>query len=156
MVSNKDQRLGHDETGSLSRVGSDAPGPLTDQDGQDGHAADARNGDGDRQTTREVTVTLRPDALHIDSGTLAPNASTVGTDRQSGTSHDVVGWKDLPKKDQLLVITLARLSEPLTQTSLQVSKHIPLGSNPVSLRLACRYRSLTIRVGVYVLPTTMV
>ncbi|KAI0390886.1 major facilitator superfamily domain-containing protein [Xylariaceae sp. FL0594] len=30
-----------------------------------------------------------------------------------------VKWKDLPRKDQLLVITLARLGEPLTQTSLQ-------------------------------------
>ncbi|KAK5628712.1 hypothetical protein RRF57_004427 [Xylaria bambusicola] len=35
-------------------------------------------------------------------------------------TKEVVTWKDLPKKDQLLVITLARLSEPLTQTSLQV------------------------------------
>ncbi|KAK3394865.1 hypothetical protein B0H63DRAFT_60622 [Podospora didyma] len=31
-----------------------------------------------------------------------------------------VSWKDLPRKDQLVVITLARLSEPLVQTSLQV------------------------------------
>ncbi|KAF2124035.1 MFS general substrate transporter [Dothidotthia symphoricarpi CBS 119687] len=29
-----------------------------------------------------------------------------------------VSWRSLPRKDQLLVITLARLSEPLTQTSL--------------------------------------
>lgn len=29
-----------------------------------------------------------------------------------------IGWKDLPKKQQLAVIVLARLSEPLTQTSL--------------------------------------
>ncbi len=31
-----------------------------------------------------------------------------------------VSWMDLPKKDQLIVITLTRLSEPLVQTSLQV------------------------------------
>ncbi|KAK3682165.1 major facilitator superfamily domain-containing protein [Podospora appendiculata] len=30
-----------------------------------------------------------------------------------------VSWSDLPRKDQLIVITLARLSEPLVQTSLQ-------------------------------------
>ncbi|KAK2046020.1 major facilitator superfamily transporter [Colletotrichum somersetense] len=30
-----------------------------------------------------------------------------------------VAWRDLPKKQQLLVITLTRLSEPLVQTSLQ-------------------------------------
>lgn len=28
-------------------------------------------------------------------------------------------WSDLPRKDQLVVITLARLSEPLVQTSIQ-------------------------------------
>ncbi|KAJ0160839.1 hypothetical protein CTA2_7219, partial [Colletotrichum tanaceti] len=31
-----------------------------------------------------------------------------------------VSWSDLPKKQQLLIITLTRLSEPLVQTSLQV------------------------------------
>lgn len=30
-----------------------------------------------------------------------------------------VSWRDLPKKSQLAILTLARLSEPLTQTSLQ-------------------------------------
>ncbi|KAK1750797.1 major facilitator superfamily domain-containing protein [Echria macrotheca] len=30
-----------------------------------------------------------------------------------------VSWRDLPRKDQLIVLTLARLSEPLVQTSLQ-------------------------------------
>ncbi|CAD0115250.1 unnamed protein product [Aureobasidium uvarum] len=30
-----------------------------------------------------------------------------------------VSWKSLPRKDQLFILTLARLSEPLTQTSLQ-------------------------------------
>lgn len=34
-------------------------------------------------------------------------------------SKQIVGWRDLPKKKQLFVITMARLSEPLVQTSLQ-------------------------------------
>ncbi|ROV89050.1 hypothetical protein VSDG_08739 [Cytospora chrysosperma] len=33
--------------------------------------------------------------------------------------NEKVSWKDLPHKQQLLVITLTRLSEPLVQTSLQ-------------------------------------
>lgn len=37
-----------------------------------------------------------------------------------GTDTKSVSWGDLPRKDQLIVITLARLSEPLVQTSLQV------------------------------------
>lgn len=31
-----------------------------------------------------------------------------------------IAWRDLPKKQQLFVITMTRLSEPLVQTSLQV------------------------------------
>lgn len=40
----------------------------------------------------------------------------------NGTDKDArsVSWSDLPQKKQLIVITLARLSEPLVQTSLQV------------------------------------
>lgn len=37
----------------------------------------------------------------------------------SSKKHADVKWKDLPRKDQLLILTLARLAEPLTQTSLQ-------------------------------------
>jgi hypothetical protein len=36
-----------------------------------------------------------------------------------GPIRRTASWKDLPRKDQLLVITLARLSEPLVQTSIQ-------------------------------------
>ena len=42
-----------------------------------------------------------------------------------------VSWRDLPKKSQLAVLTLARLSEPLTQTSLQAYMFYQLKSfNP--------------------------
>lgn len=36
-----------------------------------------------------------------------------------------VAWRDLPRRDQLLILTLARLSEPLVQTSLQVHDESP-------------------------------
>ncbi|KAI0387038.1 MFS general substrate transporter [Hypomontagnella monticulosa] len=39
--------------------------------------------------------------------------------RKPSDFKKVVAWRDLPKKKQLVVITLARLSEPLVQTSLQ-------------------------------------
>ncbi len=35
-------------------------------------------------------------------------------------NRETVRWRDLPEKGQLTVLTLARLSEPLVQTSLQV------------------------------------
>lgn len=37
----------------------------------------------------------------------------------SKEKKDTVSWNDLPRKQQLVVITLTRLSEPLVQTSLQ-------------------------------------
>lgn len=40
------------------------------------------------------------------------------TETVEATKEEPVTWRSLPRKDQLLVLTLARLSEPLTQTSL--------------------------------------
>lgn len=44
-----------------------------------------------------------------------------------------VSWRDLPQKSQLAVLTLARLSEPLTQTSLQAYMFYQLKSFDPSL-----------------------
>jgi hypothetical protein len=66
-------------------------------------------------------VASQPDALHVNTETTTANASADRRTRHpKKLPNNVVGWRDLPRKDQLLVITLARLSEPLTQTSLQV------------------------------------
>ena len=35
-------------------------------------------------------------------------------------SNEVVSWRSLPHKSQLAILTVARLSEPLVQTSLRV------------------------------------
>ena len=45
-----------------------------------------------------------------------------------------VRWRDLPKKGQLAILTLARLSEPLTQTSLQSYMFYQLRSFDPSLQ----------------------
>ena len=44
-----------------------------------------------------------------------------------------VAWKDLPHKGQLAILTIARLSEPLTQTSLQAYMFYQLKSFDPSL-----------------------
>lgn len=44
-----------------------------------------------------------------------------------------VSWRDLPHKRQLLILTMARLSEPLTQTSLQAYMYYQLESFDPSL-----------------------
>ena len=53
---------------------------------------------------------------------------------QASQDPGVISWRDLPRKDQLVVITLARLSEPLVQTSLQV-RQIASRHNGPSLQL---------------------
>ena len=44
-------------------------------------------------------------------------------DMEGNRKQETARWRDLPEKGQLVVLTLARLSEPLVQTSLQVSCH---------------------------------
>lgn len=40
-------------------------------------------------------------------------------EKETKSSKEAVAWRDLPHKQQLIVIVLTRLSEPLVQTSLQ-------------------------------------
>lgn len=47
--------------------------------------------------------------------------------KESSRSKKPVAWKDLPQKQQLAIITISRLSEPLVQTSLQV-RHLRPGA----------------------------
>lgn len=74
---------------------------------------------------------------------IASHASFLDEDEAPPTSPDTlhtpikqdkpgpVAWRDLPKKSQLAILTLARLSEPLTQTSLQAYMFYQLKSfNP--------------------------
>lgn len=62
----------------------------------------------------------RSRGLLIDTNLRAGNAlpQVDETEQAANTKAPPVSWRELPRKDQLFVITLARLSEPLTQTSL--------------------------------------
>lgn len=51
---------------------------------------------------------------------LISNGGEGGTNNKK-KNEGPVGWRDLPRKGQLAVLTIARLSEPLVQTSLQAS-----------------------------------
>lgn len=70
-------------------------------------------------------LTTRPGPLPSSSSS-SSNGTIPGTrapaeleNAYSQADAKTVSWRDLPRKDQLIVITLARLSEPLVQTSLQ-------------------------------------
>jgi hypothetical protein len=53
---------------------------------------------------------------NAQTGTTLPQVDE--TEQVEAVKEEFVSWRSLPRKDQLLVLTLARLSEPLTQTSL--------------------------------------
>lgn len=59
----------------------------------------------------------RPAGSGGGSSGLAGAGSRSQPKSRSGAS--TVSWKDLPRKEQLIVITLTRLSEPLVQSSIQ-------------------------------------
>lgn len=56
--------------------------------------------------------------LNSEKRTIPEHASPSNTKTSTGSSTPVK-WKELPRKDQLIILTLARFAEPLTQTSLQ-------------------------------------
>ena len=61
-----------------------------------------------------------PQDISVNTNVSVPDSrlSPANETEQTETSDKPVSWSSLPRKDQLLVLVLARLSEPLTQTSL--------------------------------------
>jgi hypothetical protein len=55
-------------------------------------------------------------ATNVQAGTALPHVDD--TENADAAKGKPVSWRSLPRRDQLVVLTLARLSEPLTQSSL--------------------------------------
>jgi hypothetical protein len=55
-------------------------------------------------------------ATNLQAGTRLPHVDD--TENVKSAKDEPVSWRSLPRKDQLFIMTLARLSEPLTQSSL--------------------------------------
>ncbi|KAH6899872.1 major facilitator superfamily domain-containing protein [Thelonectria olida] len=81
----------------------------------------------DNQTSREWQDETGSQAHH-DHDEPLPSPAPV----KANTSTPVA-WRDLPRKDQLFIITLARMSEPLVQSSLQAYMYYQLKSFDESL-----------------------
>ncbi|KAI0101985.1 MFS general substrate transporter [Nemania sp. FL0031] len=115
MAGDQYNTLVQDECGSESRDSLDGSGQSI---GDAGRRLNSRTADDGGQAAPAVASSPRSPRAHTDMLTI--NTLTEQESHQPNTPpNSVVGWRDLPRKDQLLVITLARLSEPLTQTSLQ-------------------------------------
>ena len=76
-------------------------------------------------TNRAPSATRRarspaPEAISsIDAGLAQSSDQSSHTLGKPDEKNDKVSWMSLPRKSQLAILTLARLSEPITQTSLQ-------------------------------------
>lgn len=81
----------------------------------EGSDTDTRNDELGEPSRREVRQPLRIDSS--PSPTLDPEQQSPKP--KANDPSKPVAWRDLPQKKQLAIITLARLSEPLVQTSLQ-------------------------------------
>lgn len=92
------------------------------QDGEDGRP---RRGHLSNMFPRLSTIGRR--SSFIEDGEALP------AEHPRPKKQKPVAWKDLPHKGQLVILTMARLSEPLTQTSLQAYMFYQLKSFDPSL-----------------------
>jgi hypothetical protein len=101
--------------GSVVSLGSDDPKFLTES--SKGSLSDICLSDDehdDRDSFNEERRLLHN--TNAQAGTDFPHNDDA--ERTNSAKESPVSWRSLPRKDQLLVLTLSRLSEPLTQTSL--------------------------------------
>ena len=78
----------------------------------DSHDAESEN-ETNRIRPRPANLQIHTNARHR---TASPNVDD--TEETEVTNEKPITWRSLPRKDQLIVLCLARFSEPLTQTSL--------------------------------------
>lgn len=72
-------------------------------------------------------------ASFLDEDEVPPNPPSPSPAPAKPDKSGPVAWRDLPEKSQLAILTLARLSEPVTQTSLQAYMFYQLRSFDPSL-----------------------
>lgn len=104
-------RLRETSNADTTNTYSDDPSSSTDDDTSD-------NSRGRSLLSARKSTVLRE--LSIDTNLRAGTALSQidDTEQAEAAKEKPISWHSLPRKDQLFVITLARLSEPLTQTSL--------------------------------------
>jgi hypothetical protein len=110
-----------DEAGVVGNTASEGDGGL-DLVPLPSHGAPERNSEWPSSAHEHMVAGLAelpPRPIGSLSPTVVTSPSQLEDARKRRANSKVVSWGDLPRKDQLFVITLARLSEPLVQTSIQ-------------------------------------
>lgn len=116
---------GHVQNGDQSP--DDDDGTFSDTDSEKSLLSDSDAPEPARRHPRETPQPRLLDAEHEPRPVTLTGESDGRAEAQIPASNDdavPVSWRHLPRKDQLIVITLARLSEPLVQTSLQVPREV--------------------------------
>ena len=112
-----------EEIGGTAELREDSPAIRRSLEKQESIHDAVINGDGENQsadfteedglrTPPDLQPRLLADAQRLSNDEAQPNVSRHVKD-------EAVSWRDLPNKKQLTILTLARLSEPLSQSSLQ-------------------------------------
>lgn len=92
---------------------------MRDNHGVSGEADEMRHPDRQGEAGEEARERRSSESNSESNAPLSRNSDVEPAPQQD--EKKPVAWSDLPRKDQLIIITIARLSEPLVQTSLQVS-----------------------------------
>jgi hypothetical protein len=98
-----------------------------DSEDESSHTPDKLHEAFDEHNATQEYASLRPADEHAHSNSALRQSSAVRaltptpleTSKQKKRKEEVVTWTSLPHKRQLAVLTAARLSEPLVQSSLQ-------------------------------------
>lgn len=88
-------------------------------DGSDHEKSESSKTSNDREHLPLLSTQVDPAPLaHHDGSGITPGQADVER-AEPPKQKEKITWRSLPRKDQLALLTLARLSEPLMQTSLQ-------------------------------------
>jgi hypothetical protein len=121
---------GHDNPPSTVNKGIDRGDSIDDQDADHDCDDDENSSLIDHSFANDHSPAHRSRSLRPSISVSGPvrrfsltEEDETRTDRDATPKNDAekkpISWSDLPNRGQLIILTLARLSEPLTQTSLQ-------------------------------------
>ena len=88
----------------------------SDDEHQECHSRPLPEGEPSSNEYHFAAITHDGAAVEDGEGTISPTGSA----QLEKKTEEPVTWASLPHRSQLIILTLARLSEPLVQTSLQV------------------------------------
>lgn len=101
---------------SVAKAETISAGKQSRHKDEDSEDSDSTYGSLDLHTEGSSTA-LEPIAQLEQEGQAAAKPAT--PPKNKSQKLEDVRWRDLPRKDQLLILVLARLAEPLAQTSMQ-------------------------------------